>query len=1395
MKGIEKLVLYQSVAATAAFTINGIRPLLARDYRDSIFEKEERTWTTSRINLAAKDDDVNDLFSAYMAQRKDKPLGSSEIHSASNTDNIEKEQEDEPDELKKRWAPGQRLKRILSTGSSYSEPNFVQPIPLGQPNNEQDTPNRTTKISSTQPPNPPSLLQKEDIESINESLETFTNDMQIKLDGLSIENPGSIPPNAKEILHEIVERKRDVEIREKSQQRALESFDEYQERMRLQFQNLKVTSDSAIDDNPVVKEIVEEAAKNHEFSEKRQEEMKKFQEYEASLKSDLEERNKNAALYSTAAQTPYSPPPMQGESSISASFEEQQLKILEDLLERRNQASENGGFDEEDIYLTDNIEDGIDELRQQIASSSSSKGSFAQPDSLKEWQMYRSIATKLANKRKGGDVDTGNDVDFKLSDQLSEDSDEIQTKLQAWKEFKMKEEEMRAKSGLTIKYRPPFEWSDKPDVDEENLKQRKRGPIDREQAEKAKTEFDDLALGVLTNLMHKTQDAARKEKLRNEIEELKEGIRNRQEDLKNRGPEVTYVKKVLPITIGDILRSPKAKAQNRGKSIMVNEPTAAVDTNESQINDSDYEGYTYSDSNYEETVEDATQPPPDSDFYRELEEDSISLLDEKEQDDDDSIDYDIPSLGTFEEQKFRSLVARSGVRSVEGQNELQQQWEEFQAAEKLMREKAGLSVGGENLGVASAAPPKVDYDVNAIFKDDGDIDFDKILTSIGTRPSRKNKKETGSDEPTLPVATIVDTPQVQEHQESNREYIAENSQTQNTPVANIVDTPQVQEHQESNREYIAENSQTQNTDLDGANMRSEKETVEEIDNKTNEDVEKIQFPERGSLTFGVDSSQPPGFDQRKSDLLEYKTLSVSQVDSLIGLKSSMYSSNVSPYLAKMNKPFKEYGAIFSLEGVLVDATGFQYDIWMKTAEIYDLAIPTLEDVRIASVHKEEFAIQRIFYWTDDIFTARKIAETYREVRKDSFEKWRETADTQVENEEPESTTALGFDTTNPATIEDGAEKDVESDITQIQLVAWERAAKSYGYRAPSRDLLNIVGTMKPDEAIRAVFHWTNDFLVSSDVGNAYRKYLKEETSKWVSKGGIAPSVQRPLMELKHPNSHEENKKTFSPSLDDVLILKQKAWANALDNGELQLIPPTLEEIKVVDFAGIERAPSIFKWDTTPEQSSILMSGYRKELKSLTQEWMSNVEDPTILTELPSQNEDSVIDLEPFVLKSGVNQWLSALEDVYVPCSIISHMEKELVGKILDQMQLSRFFPEENRISLSTGYGSEMQQMLGGALRLERRPDHCIVFSATPQSAAACHEVDMKNVAIVSPYPYYELTRSDIAVRDFGSIGVINLKNIFSETPVEEPMEQVEVEGPQIRRQTMLKTRFWDDGDR
>jgi len=262
-------------------------------------------------------------------------------------------------------------------------------------------------------------------------------------------------------------------------------------------------------------------------------------------------------------------------------------------------------------------------------------------------------------------------------------------------------------------------------------------------------------------------------------------------------------------------------------------------------------------------------------------------------------------------------------------------------------------------------------------------------------------------------------------------------------------------------------------------------------------------------------------------------------------------------------------------------------------------------------------------------------------------------------------------------------------------------------------------------------------------------------------------------------------------------MKLSAWDETIKEGKYNLSPPTLDEIRVAEFAGVEKAiQTVFRWDITSEESTTIISNYKEKLKTLTQDWFQNVGDPTIESQT-SSTEETQHDLPLYAVKDSVKKWLTIIEDIEIPCAMISNMDSDLVSEILEATGLSYFFPIEKRVSVDSGYDSEMQQLLGGALRLERRPDHCIVFTATPQSATACHDVEMKNVALVSPYAYYELTTADMTVRDFSSIGIRNVKNVFSEITAEEPMlmQQVQSEAPKIRRETMLKTRFWDDDDR
>ena len=170
---------------------------------------------------------------------------------------------------------------------------------------------------------------------------------------------------------------------------------------------------------------------------------------------------------------------------------------------------------------------------------------------------------------------------------------------------------------------------------------------------------------MLNDLMERTKDVVRKDKLRSEIEELKEGMRNRKEMLQKRGPEVIVKKKVVPVMIGELLRSPKkptsvAAKQEKTFSVAANQevswdtitnyPTDEI-KQVGRLEEEDED-----DMSIDEDPNDIIPKPPDSDFFRDWRDDEEQLAtSEYEDQDENELEDVVPSLGSMEEQKFRCL--------------------------------------------------------------------------------------------------------------------------------------------------------------------------------------------------------------------------------------------------------------------------------------------------------------------------------------------------------------------------------------------------------------------------------------------------------------------------------------------------------------------------------------------------------------------------------------------------------------------------------------------------------------------------------------------------------------------------------------------------------------------
>ena len=100
-------------------------------------------------------------------------------------------------------------------------------------------------------------------------------------------------------------------------------------------------------------------------------------------------------------------------------------------------------------------------------------------------------------------------------------------------------------------------------------------------------------------------------------------------------------------------------------------------------------------------------------------------------------------------------------------------------------------------------------------------------------------------------------------------------------------------------------------------------------------------------------------------------------------------------------------------------------------------------------------------------------------------------------------------------------------------------------------------------------------------------------------------------------------------------------------------------------------------------------------------------------------------------------------------------------------------------------------MLGVALRIERRPDHCVLFDSSPYANLAAQEIEMRCVSLVGPYPRYELLSADTSAFSFSELTAMNIRRLFGERVYDQPMLDAR---QNLEKTTKTKTRFWDPED-
>ena len=1001
-----------------------------------------------------------------------------------------------------------------------------------------------------------------------------------------------IPENAEGIADAIILQEMKQMIESVKVQRSKERLHDYESERssNVQSRDYENVSDKVVD------KILKETADQQERKKKLNDSAAQYLEYEESLRK--QQRYHDAGPHDIA---------IPGEDT---NLDDWSLQRMEEMLEKSQNRKDDDGT------LTDILEENIDNLRQQIKKES--KKSSPEIKTMKEWQMYRSIATRLAKaqQNQGHDDSADNNND--------RDVIKVEQQLNSWREYIEKEDGMRQRSGLSSTPKLPFaHLGTKMDqIDEGSIFEAISSSDDEKKSRREfSREVNIQAVQAMEALISKS-DNKRAGILRKQLDIIKA-------DLEARDYHDTEE------DIEDIVEDPVPVGPVDLTDVFVREEEEKKEQDKPPVNDVSYPPASPSTARIV-AYDNPDQPNvPDTPFfsnppgkkYKSSVPNTPFFQDSNERDGKDELNIE-SKLGSIDEQKLQAMFRKANARTKKEQDAIRQEWESFQEFEKKSRDISGLSKDTDD-STTLTDNVELKYDVEDVMTGDGDFDADKILSTIGKRPVR-NKK---ADATVTKSRSDVDPSKVsdamyrsvaaarggrgsedEEFEEKNRaeydDYLAKEEEMRRNldtikegiiedfNVADVdVDDPKYVENVLGPRPVVkikkrkvlterelsdmggirsSENDDDDDDDddyddqdqddtlnnlssidesFDTANdfgfndnapkwLKKERKAaaksrdngrgeflgsdINEVfdDDKYEQNLREVrEYEQRRSgerNQVGIDVSEILGrrasdnyddymydstyrdrqdewgetsFRARKANLLQYVELDPSEINSLIAHKVSLDSSAVSQYLPRINKPFKEFGAIFRLEGVLIDMTGLQQKVWKRVATDFKFEEPSIEQIKRVAALEPNSAVRELFYTAiDDFVLMRRIGDVYRQFFREEFNLW--AMDYRVDkicNDEPSvsdnvttvtntiDSLVIGYreeketseQETTPTISSLNDESNEDNKLSKLKEV-WLKTSEQFGYLSPTDNQITESSMLSPDIAVRSVFRWSQD---------------------------------------------------------------------------------------------------------------------------------------------------------------------------------------------------------------------------------------------------------------------------------------------------------------------------------
>lgn len=200
---------------------------------------------------------------------------------------------------------------------------------------------------------------------------------------------------------------------------------------------------------------------------------------------------------------------------------------------------------------------------------------------------------------------------------------------------------------------------------------------------------------------------------------------------------------------------------------------------------------------------------------------------------------------------------------------------------------------------------------------------------------------------------------------------------------------------------------------------------------------------------------------------------------------------------------------------------------------------------------------------------------------------------------------------------------------------------------------------------------------------------------------------------------------------DTRDLQRQAWRRVAQQEELP-------------FPAIER-PQLY--DMRPERAVTDVLMWTREWKRAQElAWLVATEYAALLLEV-AQPRDGVVD------------WLQLMSKTRVPCALVTSMDRHTTSELLEKLGLRNYF--SCTVTADDDMETMSQRYLSAAIKLERPPNHCVVFSACPTSITAAHNCTMRAVALLGAHKAFDLKNADLTCANMRELTVYNIRRLFA----------------------------------